>query len=287
MMADQPDRTNAASTGLVGTETGFLDAHFEALRPDYEAMLRSVGLQPGWRVLDAACGSGSFLPLIADQIGPSGAISAFDLAPDSVAQVQQLITDQPLSCPIDVQVASLLALPYPDASFDAVWCANALLYLSDAELLTALAEFRRVVRPGGVVASKEPDLGLFLFTPGDAMRVLRTWAALGTVSAPFCGALRGRAMRRLFEQIGLEHVWQRGTLSEVWAPLSPVQRQYIGRQLMQMAAVAEEAAMAEDDLAFWRRQHDPDAPESLVNDPNLFWCEGHFVAVGRVPDRSA
>jgi SAM-dependent methyltransferase len=225
--------------------------------------------------------------LIAEQIGPSGSITAFDLAPDTVAQAQQFITERPLGCPIDVQVASLLALPYPDASFDAVWCANALLYLSDTDLLTALAAFRRVVRPGGIVAIKEPDLGTWLFAPVDPMLLLRTWAVVGTVSAPFWGALRGRTMRRLLEQIGLQQVWQRGTLSEVWAPLSPVQRQYIGRQLMQMGAVAEEAGMAEDDLAFWRRQRDPDAPESLANDPELFWCEGHFVAVGRVPDRPA
>jgi hypothetical protein len=50
-----------------------------------------------------------------------------------------------------------------------------------------------------------------------------------------------------------------------------------------MGALAEQAGMAEADLAFWRRQRDPDAPEGLVNHPELFWCEGHFVAVGRVP----
>jgi hypothetical protein len=55
--------THASSTGQTGTESSFLDAHFEACRPEYEAMLRSVRLQPRWRVLDAACGGGSHLPL--------------------------------------------------------------------------------------------------------------------------------------------------------------------------------------------------------------------------------
>src|SRR5262249_7110313 len=160
------------------------------------------------------CGSGGFLPLIAEQIGPRGAISAFDLAPESVAQVQQLITERPLGCPIDVQVASLLALPYPDASFDAVRCANAPLDLSDSQVLLALAAFRRVVRPGGIVAIKEPDLGIWVIAPADPMLLMRTWAVVGTVSAPFWGALRGRAMRLLLEQSGLQQVWQRGTLSE-------------------------------------------------------------------------
>ncbi len=53
-MSDEQRRMNVASTGQVGTAGGFLDAHFEACQPEYEAMLRSVGLQPSWRVLDAA-----------------------------------------------------------------------------------------------------------------------------------------------------------------------------------------------------------------------------------------
>ena len=80
-MSEHLRRTNAAATGQVGTEAGFLDAHFEACRPEYEAMLRSVGLQPGWTVLDAACGGGSYLPLLAETVGSGGAIAAFDLAP--------------------------------------------------------------------------------------------------------------------------------------------------------------------------------------------------------------
>jgi hypothetical protein len=43
----------------------WIDGHYAVCRPEYEPMLRSVGLQRGWRVLDAGSGSGSFLPLLA------------------------------------------------------------------------------------------------------------------------------------------------------------------------------------------------------------------------------
>jgi ribosomal protein L11 methylase PrmA len=60
-VSDQ-DRANpprhASSTGQALTNTGWLDAHVEANRPEYEAMLRSVAFAPGWHVLDAGCGSG-------------------------------------------------------------------------------------------------------------------------------------------------------------------------------------------------------------------------------------
>jgi ubiquinone/menaquinone biosynthesis C-methylase UbiE len=279
-------RTNAASTGLTGTKGAFLDAHFAACRAEYEAMLRSVGIQPGWHVLDAACGSGAYLLLLAELVGPSGAITAFDLAPDNVTRVQQLVQDQPLGCPVEVRVASLTDLPYPDAAFDAVWCANSLEYLADADVPVALAEFQRVLRPGGVVATKEPDPGLWLFAPGDPMLLLRMWAAVSTISSPFHGTLRARMTRRFLERAGFTAVWQRATLSEIWAPVQPIQRHYIGRQLMQMGALAEQARMSRSDLAFWRQQRDPDASEALVNNPDLFWCEGHFVAVGQVSEGS-
>lgn len=286
-MSEQLLRTNAASTGQTGTQAGFLDEHFEACRPQYEAMLCAVGLQPGWHVLDAACGSGGFLPLMAELVGPHGAIAAFDIAPDNVAHVQHLVAKWSAPCPVDARVASLMALPYADDQFDAVWCANALEYLSDTDLAIALAELRRVVRPGGLIAIKDADPGLWLFSPGDPTLLLRTWEAASQISPPLKGTLRMRTMRRWLERLGLVAVWQQGTLCEMYAPLAPMQRQYIGRQLMQLGALAEQVGMPEGDLAFWRQQRDPNAGEGLANHPELFWCEGHLLAVGRVPDRGA
>jgi len=282
-MSDEQSRMNVASTGLVGTEGGFLDAHFEACRPEYEAMMRSVGFQPGWRVLDAACGVGGYLPLLSALVGGSGAVSAFDLAPDSVAAVERRIADGDLSCPVEVRVASLLDLPYADADFNGVWCANSLEYLDDEELVRALEEFVRVLRPGGILGVKGADAGLWLFFPGDPTLLWRAWAAAGQIARNFQGCFRTRSLRRWFEKAGLTDVWQRATLSEIRAPLQPAQRAYIGGQLMQIGALAEKAGVPESDLEFWRAQRDPSAPEAQVNHPELFWCEGHFVTVGRVP----
>ena len=285
-MSEDRRMTHASSTGQTGTETGFLDAHFEACRPEYEAMLRSVGIQPDWHVLDAACGGGSFLPLIAELIGPAGSIAAFDLAPDNIARVQALVAGWPYSCPVEARVASLTALPYSNGAVDATWCANALEYLSDQDVSMAIAEFRRVVRPSGMIAIKDADPGLWLFSPGDPTLLWRMWHAVSRISAPFRGTLHTRTMRRRLERAGLVNVWQHATLSEIWAPLEPIQRQYIAHQLMQMGVLAEQAGVPEADLEFWRRQRDPDSTDNLSHHPDLFWCEGHFVTVGRVPNVS-
>jgi len=81
------DAPHTTSTGVANSAADWLDDHFEYARPEYEAQLCAVGIQPGWRVLDAACGAGSFLPWIADLVGPSGNIAALDLTPENVAVV--------------------------------------------------------------------------------------------------------------------------------------------------------------------------------------------------------
>src|SRR6185437_2199159 len=112
-MADQAPR-HASSTGQGFTEGAWLDVHFEAARPEYEAQLRAVGIQPGWRVLDAACGSGSFLPWLAELVGPDGQLAALDLAPENVALVERRIAEWGLPYPVEARAGTVLDLPYLD-----------------------------------------------------------------------------------------------------------------------------------------------------------------------------
>jgi predicted methyltransferase len=62
----------ATSTGQALAAADWLDTHFAACRPEYEAQLRAAGIRPGRRVLDAGCGAGSFLPRLGDLVGPAG-----------------------------------------------------------------------------------------------------------------------------------------------------------------------------------------------------------------------
>jgi ubiquinone/menaquinone biosynthesis C-methylase UbiE len=145
------------STGHALAEASYLDSHFLTCQPEYEAMLRSVGIQPGWHVLDAGCGGGSFLPLMAELVGANGKISVLDFAPENVAAVEAQVKSDKFPCMVEARVGSVTALPYEDNIFDAVWNANVSQYFTDQELPTILAEFRRVVRVGGLVAVKEAE----------------------------------------------------------------------------------------------------------------------------------
>lgn len=131
-MGERPDiATSTSSTGHALAAGAYLDAHFAMCRPEYEVMLRSVGLQAGWHVLDAGCGRGNYLPLIAEAVRPAGAIAALDLAPENIAAVTQSVAAWGLPTPVTTHLGTIIALPFPDGAFDAVWCANTTQYLTD------------------------------------------------------------------------------------------------------------------------------------------------------------
>lgn len=206
-------------------EDAWFDLHFAACRPEYEAILRSVGLQPGWQVLDAGCGSGAHLPLLADLVGPRGRIAACDLAPDTVATIGRRVATAGIVTPVAARVDSVTALPYADATFDAVWCANTSQYLADNELRAALGEFRRVVRPGGLVAFKESDRALTHFPTAPPLLVAHLFEAMargGGVQA--MGNLRGASLAGWLREAGMVGIRTRTALVERGAPLDEMTR---------------------------------------------------------------
>ncbi len=275
---------SASSTGQPGTASAGLDCHFALNRSEYEAMCRSVGIQPGWRVLDAGCGPGGFLLTIADLVGPSGSINAIDLAPDNVAVAEARLREWAIPCPVEVRTGSVTALPYPDGAFDAVWCANTVMYLSDEELALALAEFRRVVRSGGLIAVKEPEVTLDCILPGDPFLFARYRAARARASGQARQGSRGRSLYRWLGEAGLAEVRQRLVPIERFAPFDATLLEGL-RHIMPNRA--DESAgypdLSEGDKATWRLLGDLDHPENPLNDPAAYHCEGNVLAVGQVP----
>lgn len=99
--------------------------------------------EPVRRVLDAGCGTGYALGLLA-QLYPSATPIALDFAPAMLAQLPT--GDTPGNAPQPL-CADLEALPLAAASVDAIWSSLALQWCEPA---VALREFARVLRAGGV-----------------------------------------------------------------------------------------------------------------------------------------
>jgi SAM-dependent methyltransferase len=271
-----------ASTGLVGSSPEWLDVQFGACQDEYEAMLRSVGMRPGWRVLDAGCGSGAYLPLLAGLVGSCGSLAAIDLAPENVAAVEVRLGHWQPVCAISTRIGSVLSLPYPAAHFDAIWCSNTLQYLSDNNLATAFVEFRRVLRQGGLVAIKESEPSLAWLEPAPPYVIQHRLEA--RLPLEHWDALRERTLRAAFAQAGLVETRFRSTLVERRAPLRPVEQQYYRERLAYLAATAHNLDLPDADHKLWQGLEGPASTDHLVEHPDFYMREGHIVAVGRLPD---
>lgn len=266
----------ASSTGLDFTEVSIVDAHFAACRDTYLALLHAVGIEPGWHVLDAGCGSGAFLPALAELVGPDGRVAAVDLAPEHVPVATRRAARA--RCPVTVRQGSLLRLPYPDATFDAVWCANTVQYLDDDELRLALAELSRVVRDGGVVAVKDLDATLVTARPGDPFQFTDFFRLAAPDYGPIRQMLRTRELYRWLARAGLTGVRQRTVLIEHHAPFSPGAQQFYRESCAKLA----ESAIALGAPGDWHAFLDPDRPGHPFDDPHAYFSEGNVLAVGVV-----
>jgi ubiquinone/menaquinone biosynthesis C-methylase UbiE len=112
-------------------------------------LVRHAGLQLNSKVLDVACGRGAALFPAAQAVGPQGSVIGIDFAEGMVTATAREAADRGL---VNVQVRRMDAehLEFPDACFDAILCGFAIFFFPHPE--RALAEFRRVLRPGGRVA---------------------------------------------------------------------------------------------------------------------------------------
>lgn len=112
-------------------DRGLIDAFAELAAPDAGAPIADVGCGPGYAVAYLAARGRPVVGL--------------DLAPAMVALARERHPGT------DVREGSILSLPLPDASVSGVLSLYSIIHLPRAVVPVALAEFRRVLRPGGVL----------------------------------------------------------------------------------------------------------------------------------------
>jgi demethylmenaquinone methyltransferase/2-methoxy-6-polyprenyl-1,4-benzoquinol methylase len=113
--------------------------------------VNATRVRAGMRVLDLAGGTGDLARLFADRVGPSGEVVLTDINAAMLAAGRDRLLNAGRFVPA-VQ-CDAEKLPFPNASFDCVSIAFGLRNVTHKE--NALAEMRRVVRPGGVAAILE------------------------------------------------------------------------------------------------------------------------------------
>ena len=114
-------------------------------------MVVELGVQEPDHVLDAGGGTGLTGMLAARKVGPEGTVTVFDLSETTLEEARAKAERAGLAARMKFTVGDMLALPYPDASFDAVLSTYSLCPLYDPAM--GALELYRVLKPGKLLAA--------------------------------------------------------------------------------------------------------------------------------------
>jgi ubiquinone/menaquinone biosynthesis C-methylase UbiE len=174
-------------------------------------------LAPGQRVLNVGVGTGHEQAQLQTSVTPGGLSVGLDISP--IMRAITRVRTRARLCAGDAR-----QLPFADGCFDAVFSAYTLDLIPYRDLPKLLADFYRVLRPGGRVALVSLTEGID--RPSRAL--VASWKLLYRVSPVACGGCRPLQLSGLVQQAGFrqlrrEVVVQRGVPSKVLSAVRPLE----------------------------------------------------------------
>jgi len=121
---------------------------FRGRRRSYRALVAAAGVRAGDRVLDVGCGPGYLARMLAEAAGPEGSVVGIDAAPEMTEYAARRTRHLP-NCRFEPGAAE--AIPFADGTFDVVVSSLMMHHLPEGERARAVADMRRVLRPGGTL----------------------------------------------------------------------------------------------------------------------------------------
>jgi ubiquinone/menaquinone biosynthesis C-methylase UbiE len=212
--ATVPDAADVYALGSNSAESARLQRQSQELRPESMALLSRVGLTPGQAAMDLGCGPSGILDLLSAAVSPGGRVVGLDADPRHTVMAGQHARQLGLTN-VDVMTADARHTGLPSGSFDLVQARTLLVTIP--EPAQVVAEMARLARPGGWVASQEPDCEYSLCYPS-----IPAWDRLHEIFLAGFGRsgadpLIGRRVTELYRDAGLDDI-------EVasYAPVYPV-----------------------------------------------------------------
>jgi ubiquinone/menaquinone biosynthesis C-methylase UbiE len=137
----------------------FLDSNFRRKMQPPGLLVQRSGLEKGMQVVEVGCGSGAYIPFVARSVGEEGLVHALDIQPKMLQQLEHKLSKAENRDIHNVRVihGSAYDLPFDDHTLDMAFLTTVLQEIPDKA--KALAEIRRVLKPGGILAVTEflPD----------------------------------------------------------------------------------------------------------------------------------
>jgi SAM-dependent methyltransferase len=253
----------------------------------YREIIGWLNVEPGTRALEAGSGAGGITELLAETVGPGGAVSALDVTPELLQTVRERMDHSPFKDRISYHEGYIQHLPFEDQQFDLVWSSRTIHHLPNQ--LAGVRELRRVLKSGGRLALREGGLcprflphDLGMGEPGLEERLevaFQRWFQLhvrsgeGTVRYPY-------GWTQLLRDAGLQNVSARTFLLELLPPFNSVQVEYMAGLLERWVTSDERRSFISDEDAYVIRQLiDVESPHYVFHRQDLHYLEGVTVYV--------
>ena len=134
------------NTVFAGSIPAAYDEHLGPVlfQPYADDLAARLELPDAAKMLELACGTGIVTRTLRRKFPASVQLTATDLSESMLRYAQEHSPSEPA---LNWATADFTALPFADASFDAVVCQFAIMFVPDKSL--AAREAQRVLRPGG------------------------------------------------------------------------------------------------------------------------------------------
>ena len=201
------DQTSADQDYTMGYSEEFLQLLHRRSASTHAAHLLPH-LSPGQRVLDFGCGPGTISVGLATEIAP-GELHGIDME-ESQLNMARAAAKAGGHNNVTFHVGDVIALPFDDNFFEVAHCHAVLMHVPDTD--ATLAEVKRVLKPGGIISSREFILGSSFLEPG-AEETAPAWATFGNLLAANGGHPQmGRELKRTFLEAGFTDVRETASL---------------------------------------------------------------------------
>ena len=269
--------------GLPLNAVDWLVTHHRSKAPEREQMIRDLQMAPGSLVIDAGCGPGLWIPLLAHAIGSAGSILGIDISTEALVTAQQRGAGRWYQSQVQYKQATLEQLPVQPGTADLIFSANVSQYLPDP--VHTFAAMGQYLAPGGHLAIKDIDFGTMRFyniDPGLQARVLQARESWEQVRIEhgysFEDSWVGSKLAGYLRAAGYEDVEEKSYLIRRQYPLSQDFRFYL--QGIAEWFVCEDASLLDgEDLKSWLQCFLDDA-HNVLDQESFVSEETEFVVTG-------
>jgi ubiquinone/menaquinone biosynthesis C-methylase UbiE len=175
----------------------------EAIWPQEQPLFARYGLSGALRIVDVGCGTGEITRRLAMEY-PQASVLGLDVLESSLVLARR--DSQALAARIDYRIGDAFALDLADASVDLMVCRHMSQSVPDFALV--LAEFTRVLKPGGWLHLLSEDYGMLHMPATADFDPDRFWRdhAVAFLESTGCDGRIGRHSPTLLQRAGYERI---------------------------------------------------------------------------------